>query len=138
MKEKTTTQRRQFIKKTLVAGASAMLLPGLLTAETPEATAAAWNANYKLLVFYADSKQLIAQSEFYGYTKTEEYESCDWIWNETTQEYDTECHTYTYDDDRLEVRMIFADGSKSDLKTYTEVGFADLQNKVEQFVEDLE
>jgi len=38
MKEKTTTQRRQFIKKTLVAGASAMLLPGLLTAETPEAT----------------------------------------------------------------------------------------------------
>jgi hypothetical protein len=114
------------------------LRQALESAESAQATAAAWNANYKLLVFYADSKEKIAESEFYSFTETEEYEACDWIWNEGTQDYDVECQTYTEDYDRMEIRMIFADGTKSDLQTYTEVGFSDLQTKLEQFVEDLD
>jgi len=34
--------------------------------------------------------------------------------------------------------MVFADGSKADLETYTSVGFADLQTQLEKFVDSIQ
>jgi hypothetical protein len=70
------------------------------------------NDNYKLSVFYADSKKLIARTEFYVAT--------DGL------------------DEYADVRLIFADGSKADLETYTDVGFQEIQDALEAFASDVE
>jgi len=99
------------------------LTDALNVATTDAQKVAAWNDNYKLLVFYADSKQKIADSEFYVATKTE----TDCYYNDDDELVCDEEHEVSY----LDVRMVFADGTKSDLKTYTDVGFQDLQDKLE-------
>lgn len=113
------------------------LIKALETAETKTQEAAAWNANYKLVVFYADSKKKIADSEFYVTTETDTY--INWGSEECTydEENGYQCPEVTETRDVLDVRMIFADATKSDLATYTEVGFDDIQNKLESFIDDL-
>lgn len=109
------------------------LITALDAADTEAEAAKAWNDNYKLLVFYADSKKKIADSEFYVTTETETYYEC------TDDEVNgVQCDEVTETKDVLDVRMVFADGTKSDLATYTEVGFNDLQSKLESFIEDLQ
>ncbi len=115
------------------ANASA-LVDTLASATTMEQELAAWNANYKLIVFYDDSKKKIADSEFY--ITEEEYTEWEMVWNEQSQEYEWVEHTATRES--LEIRMVFADGSKSDLATYTDAGFEDLKDSFESFIEDLE
>ena len=86
----------------------------------------ALNENYKLMVYYADTKQKIADSEFYVASREECY--YDWgIEEEVCEEVAA-----------VDVRMVFADGSKSDLETYTDEGFQDLQDELESFVDSIE
>lgn len=87
------------------------------------------NKYYELVVYYADSKQKIADTEFYTYEAEEEV----WEYNYETGEYDSKIETYT----ELGVRLIFADGSKSDLENYFETGFADFEAELENFIDSL-
>lgn len=99
----------------------------------------AWNNNTKFVAYYADSKKKIADVEFYGTTKQENYYGCDYDYIDG--EYiETNCRDdyYTYIDEAVEVRLIFADGSKADLETYTAVGFSTLETKYDEFIEALE
>lgn len=97
----------------------------LESAATIEAEATAYNQHVTFVVFYADSKKKIADTEFYGFETEECY---DWGGGEQ----------YCYTDEIIDVRLIFADGSKADLENYTEVGFEDLQNELEAFIEELD
>jgi hypothetical protein len=110
------------------------LLDALAAATTKEQELAAWNANYKLVVFYDDTKKKIADSEFY--LTEEEYTEWEMVWNSETQEYEWVEHTAVRES--IEIRLVFADQSKSDLATYTDTGFEDLKSSFENFIEDLE
>jgi hypothetical protein len=110
------------------------LMDALAAATTKEEELAAWNANYKLVVFYDDTKKKIADSEFY--ITEEEYTEWEMVWNSETQEYEWIETTATRES--LEIRLVFADQSKSDLATYTDTGFEDLKSSFENFIEDLE
>jgi hypothetical protein len=110
------------------------LVDGLESATTIEQELKVLNDNYKLLVFYDDSKKKIADSEFY--TIEEEYTEYEYVYNPDTENWDEIEHTETRE--VLDVRMIFADGSKSDLATYTNAGFEEVRDSFEQFVDDLD
>jgi hypothetical protein len=110
------------------------LADALASATTTEDELAAWNANYKLIVFYDDTKKKIADSEFY--ITEEEYTEWEMVWNEELQDYEWVEHEVTRES--LEIRLVFADESKSDLATYTDTGFEDLKSSFESFIEDLE
>lgn len=109
------------------------LADALDAATTIEQRLAAWNANYKLIVFYDDSKQKIAESEFY--IADEEYTETEWNYNPNTGEWVATEVKKTKK--ALEVRLIFADGTKSDLATYTDTGFDDIQDSLDKFIEDI-
>ena len=110
------------------------LADALASATTIEQELAAWNANYKLVVFYDDTKKKIADSEFY--ITEEEYTEWEMVWIEELQDYEWVENEVTRES--LEIRLVFADSSKSDLATYTDTGFEDLKNSFESFIEDLE
>ncbi len=113
----------------------ASLADALENATTVPQEAAAFNSNLTLVVFYADTKTKIADSEFYVTTRTEEYQSC-W-WNEDTQTYD--CETMQGEpEDVVDVRLVFNDGSKSDLETYTDIGFEDVEEAFDDFATAVE
>ncbi len=87
----------------------------------------ALNGASELVVYYADTKEKIADGEFY--LTTEEY--C----------YDTDgdfIDDYCYTEETTDIRMIFADGSKADLATYTSEGFNDLTTAWEEFMTSLD
>lgn len=102
-----------------------------------EEEADVWNANTTLVVFYADSKKIIADTEFYGTEESETYSYC-WDMNNDGQQTPDECQEFTDVHENLEIRLVFADGSKSDLETYTDVGFEDIQDEIEAFMDDLD
>jgi len=114
----------------------------LESAETIQQKAAAYNANYKLIVFYADSKKKIADSEFYVGKRSYTDYNCgvfgDINHDGVVDEWDYTCEEIEATEDILQIRMVFADGSKSDLETYTDVGFSDLQKELEDFVNSFE
>lgn len=99
--------------KNLWSGLEAIDYNNLSEKEASEKEAEVYNQNYKLMVFYADSKEKIADTEFYSYSE-----------NYYNQEY-----YYT------DIRMVFADGSKSDFETYFETGFSELQAEIERLME---
>lgn len=70
------------------------------------------NKYVDLVVYYADSKQKIADTEFYAYMETDDY------WGYEYWDYD--------------LRMVFADGSKSTFDTYFEAGFEDFKTELEE------
>jgi hypothetical protein len=76
---------------------------------TPQQEVAAINANTKIVVLYADSNLKIAKAEFY------------------VDDTDGEAHT--------EVRLVFSDGSKSDVENYINAGFEDLETSVKDLLE---
>ncbi len=90
-----------------------------------------YNENVQVVVFLADTKQKIADSEFYSYEETTTYESEEW--DEQTETWVPV--TYSYTDTYIDLRMIFADGSKSDLETYFETGFENITTDLEDFLE---
>lgn len=100
-----------------------------------EEEANAWNANAKLVAFYADSKKKIADTEFYG---TERTESDTYCWDSNGDGIEDDCDTWTETYQSVDIRLIFADGSKADLQTYTDVGFEDITTEIEAFINSLE
>lgn len=77
-----------------------------------------YTEHYKLQVYYADSKLKIADTEFYSYTTTDPWSG---------EEYE-----------EIDIRLVFADGSKSDLENYFETGFDGLAGELQAFFESLE
>lgn len=110
------------------------LATALDAADTDEEQVAAWNANYKLIVFYDDTKKKIAGSEFYVSERADE--ECHYVDPNHDGQYEYVCEDVTRKS--LEVRMVFQDGSKSDLATYTDVGFGDLEDELNNFVDSLQ
>jgi len=108
------------------------LAKALENATTEEEQAQAWNDNYKLLVYYADSKQKIADSEFYATERTDTYNEC----GENPDTHQYECHDVEEQVPTIDIRLVFADGTKSDLETYTDVGFQDLSDKLDALFND--
>ncbi len=99
-----------------------------------EEEAALLDENFELVVFYADSKQKIADTEIYTYTDTYTYST--WEYDETSQDFVEKEVTEEYV--ASDIRLIFADGSKSDLETYFKEGFDDLISEVTTFIQELE
>jgi hypothetical protein len=75
---------------------------------TPAQAVPVLNADSKFWVSYADTGKKIAGSEFYVDS--------------------------TSGEDQINIRLVFADGSKSDLETYTNEGFSDLQSKIDELL----
>jgi len=84
-----------------------------ITEEELDQRVAAINTNATLVVVYKDTNEKIADLEFYKVY--DEYED------------------YYY----IDVRFIFADGSKVDAETYFEEGFEDLVNALNDFITEL-
>jgi hypothetical protein len=83
------------------------------------------NGNYKFMVFYVDSNQKIAETEFYKGVRTVEKFNYD---------------TFTYEEvteDVADIRLIFADKSKADLETYTNTGFTEITDAFNEFADDI-
>jgi hypothetical protein len=114
----------------------AALADALDAANTVQAEATALNSNVELVVFYADSKKKIADTEFYKTTTTDSWEVCNY--DPETGEW-TDCYTEESDPyDIVDIRLVFADGSKADLATYTEIGFEEVEEELNAFVDELE
>jgi len=108
--------------KTLYANVNAITKNTKLTeAQADTAGAAAINKSMVLVLIYADSQQKIAQAEFYPSTRTYTY-------------YDYYDRPYTETDSYIDIRFIFTDKSKGDLKTYFRTGFQDLVNDINNFI----
>lgn len=88
-----------------------------------------WNDNVNLVAFYNSSKKKIAEADFYTYDR--EYTWQDYQYNEQTGEYDMV--TVTETDTRMDIRLVFSDGSKSDMETYFNTGFEDITTDLETF-----
>lgn len=109
----------------------------LQAAETIEQEADAWNANVTMVVYYADSRKKIADTEFYGTTETHEYQQC--IDLNADETYGPgECNTVSFEEEAMELRLVFKDNSTSDLETYTDVGFEDIRSEIEDIFDELE
>lgn len=88
------------------------------------------NNNTSIKLTYASSDQTIATGEWYLMTNT----YTDYQWDDNAQNWVEVQNT----SNEPSVRIVFPDGSKSDLETYFGNGFDDLQNDIEQFFNDIE
>lgn len=92
--------------------ATSAIPAGSSSQERSEKQAEIFNTHYDLVVFYADSKEKIADTEAYSYASISGYDmNGDGV-------IDGQDDWYSVD-----MRLIFADGSKSDFETYFESGF---------------
>jgi hypothetical protein len=89
-------------------------------AQADTARAAAYNKSMLLVLVYADSKQKIAQAEAYPTTRTYTY----YVGNVA----------HTGLESSVDMRFIFADKSKGDLKTYFSTGFQNLVNDMNALI----
>ena len=92
------------------------------------------NEYVNLSLRYADSDDVIALVE--AYPVSEEYTYENWVYNETTQQYDKIEVTETKYS--MDFRFIFADDSKVDFETYFDDTFSDLINSLEDWGDELE
>jgi hypothetical protein len=88
------------------------------------------NKNVTIGVYYVSSGQKIANSEFY--LKDHTYQ--DNQYNSITQQWESVEKT----EKKLDIRLVFKDGSKADLETYFENGFDKLGDEFEKFAKDFE
>ena len=93
-----------------------------------------FNANYSLGLYYVSDGTKVANSEFYTYTEPWTY--TEWVYNETTDEYDEV--EVTIEETNADIRLVFEDGTNSDLETYFEEGFNDLEKALNDFIEEIE
>lgn len=100
----------------------------------PEDSAASIiNKDMALIVVYASDNKAVAKAQ--AYTKNEQYEEYDCIWNSDTWEYN--CTTVQKTRKVVDVQMVFADGSKSTMETYFSKGFDNLITNFNSFIDDL-
>lgn len=88
------------------------------------------NSHSIISLNYISSSSLIANTEWYLETVT----NTNYVWDDSLFEYVEEEET----SEEPNIRLVFSDGSKSDLETYFGNGFDDLINDVESFITDLE
>jgi hypothetical protein len=86
------------------------LAAALDKANTPEQTAAAWNDNMKMIVFYVDSNKKIADGKVILIEETDDWGNED-----------------TY----IDLQLIFANDTKMSVETFAETGFDKLTKKIE-------
>lgn len=91
----------------------------------------AYNEATRFVVFYADSKKKIADSEFYVGMAEQTWEECydydgDWIYDD--------CETYTETYETAKMRLIFQDNSKADIETYFNEGFESFRLGIEELL----
>lgn len=98
-----------------------------------DAQAEAINKYISLSLRYADSDEIIALVEAYPAWIEETYTSYDYDDNGNYYEYE---ETDTYYD--IDMRFVFADGSKVDAETYFSEGFDDLIDEVDAYLMELE
>lgn len=108
------------------ASAELKALPADLSrSQETEKQAEIANKHYDLVVFYVDSKEKIAETEAYSYADgSYSYQNPDG-------------QVVTVEDYSVSLRLIFADGSKSDLETYFESGFDKLLDEAQAFSENM-
>jgi hypothetical protein len=82
------------------------------------------NKYYDLVVFYADSKTKIADTEFYTTTYT------DYSYNYDTGQYE-EVEAL-----EIDMRLVFKDDTKADFETYFGSGFEDIIEEMNSFIEE--
>lgn len=87
------------------------------------------NKNANLVVVYASNNQAIAKAEAYATT----YNDSEWHYNFQTGQWEE----ISVVKEKVDIRMIFADKSKSDLKTYFDEGFDQLIDSFNSFIDDL-
>ncbi len=87
------------------------------------------NNNTSVKLTYVSSGQTIATGEWYLMTNT----YTDYQWDDNTQNWVEVQNT----SNEPSIRVVFPDGSKSDLETYFGNGFDDLENDLEQFFNDM-
>lgn len=87
------------------------------------------NENVNLVLFYVEDNTKIAEAEFYA---TDE-EGYDYVYDPETGSYEYKEYTYKVEN----IRLVFHDGSKSDLETYFSGSFDELQTELNALVEDL-
>jgi hypothetical protein len=101
---------------------------------SPEVGVGIINKNYNLSVYDTkNNNAVVAGTEFY--IDTETYTYTKQVWNEQTQTYDNVEETET--SENINIRMVFPDGSKSDLETYFQKGFEKFKEEVEKFITEL-
>jgi hypothetical protein len=76
--------------------------------------------------------------EVASFDSIEDYESSSYYGDNTYYFYQTNYWEEEVEEDEIDIRFIFADGTKSDMETYFEVGFKDIQDKVEEVVGNFE
>ncbi|MBI9067228.1 MAG: hypothetical protein JEZ09_08045 [Salinivirgaceae bacterium] len=81
-----------------------------------------------LTLRFADTDEIVAMGEAYPKYKEGYYNYND-VWVEYAEE------DKYYD---IDMRFVFADGSKIDLETYFETGFNDLEDQIEAYIKELE
>jgi hypothetical protein len=102
--------------------------------EEEKAEAAVWNANTKMVVFYADSKKKIADGEVVAITKTETYtyRNCEWV--DEIQDWYCEDEVYTNEYNTKDLQLVFFDESRMSIETFVESGFGTLTEKLEELL----
>lgn len=89
------------------------------------------NRHTHLVVYYADSNEKIADTEYYTFTETT---TITYYWDSNGDGID-EPFTETYEDEYGDLRFIFSDGSKVDSETYFESGFDAFKTKIDELIE---
>lgn len=92
------------------------------------------NENVKLSLFYVAANEKIAESEFYASESVDEY--CYQQYDPNLEQYVVICDEDTYMVENI--RLIFADGSKSDLESYTNGSFMALEEDFQELLDALE
>ncbi len=87
------------------------------------------NKDVALVVVYADNNQVIAKAEAY----LKPYQEEEWNFDPISGMYTAQMVTK----EELDMRMIFADKSKSDLSTYFQSGFDQLTGDFNTFIDEL-
>ena len=88
------------------------------------------NKNFTLKAFYTDNLVNIANTQFYV-DKSQQNIS---VWNETTQQWEQQ----VTEEEDVNIRLVFEDGSKADLETYFGNGFEKLSDDLTTFLTDME
>lgn len=95
-----------------------------------------FNRNVNLVLYYVAANAKIAETEFYV-MEEEVLENCDYEYNYETGEWMTSnCETGIEKTENI--RLVFADESKSDLETYTNGSFVDLEADFQELLDALE
>ena len=94
-----------------------------------EAVAKAINDYLHICALNTSDNSVIANGEAYVTSEND----TNYFWNEVTQQEEMEVHVDYY----VDIRLVFPDGSKADIETYTDQGFKAFVDEINTFMNDL-